>query len=69
MKGVDIMNNTEKVCPQKIELPKGEFHSGNCNGCIHYYPQDRDSNGRGYCSHYDTYYYPRERGGCLSRED
>ncbi len=32
-------------------------------------PYDRDSNGRQYCSHYDAYYYPRERQGCLSYED
>ena len=28
-----------------------------------------DSNGRQYCSHYDTYYYPRERQGCLSYDE
>ena len=29
-------------------------------------PYDKDSNGRQYCSHYGSYYYPRERQGCLS---
>ena len=36
------------------------------DGCIYWNPYDRDGNGRQYCSHYDSYYYPRERQGCLS---
>ena len=46
------------------------FCGHNCSdGCIYWNPYDRDSNGRQYCSHYDAYYYPRERQGCLSYED
>ncbi len=51
-----------------IKLPEGELCSGNCVGCIYWSPQSRDSNGRQYCSWYDTYYYPHERNGCLSKE-
>lgn len=54
---------------EQIKLPCGEFCSGNCAGCIYWNPHDQDSNGRQYCSWYDTYYYPRERNGCLSRKD
>lgn len=49
-----------------VKIPAGAFCGHNCSdGCIY----DRDSNGRQYCSHYDAYYYPRERQGCLSYED
>jgi len=54
-----------------IKLPCGKFCSGDCagpNACIYWNPYDRDSNGRQYCSWYRTYYYPRERGGCLSKK-
>lgn len=52
-----------------IVLPKGSFCSGNCaDGCIYWVPQKRDSNGRQYCSWYDTHYYPYERNGCLSKK-
>ena len=46
-----------------VKIPAG------ADGCIYWNPYDRDSNGRQYCSHYDAYYYPRERQGCLSYED
>lgn len=62
-------NERKKVCPVEFELPKGIFSSGNCVGCRYWHPGKKDSNGRDYCSYYDTYYYPRERGGCLSRQD
>ncbi len=63
-------NETQKPA---VQLPEECpcFCSGNCAGpsqCIYWNPYDRDHNGRQYCSHYDTYYYPHERGGCLSKE-
>lgn len=64
-----VNKNEVKNISQCIEIPTGYFSSGNCIGCIYYYPNNRDSNGRSYCGWYDTYYYPRERGGCLSRKD
>ncbi len=54
------------------QLPCGEFCSGDCASprvCVYWNPYDKDSNGRQYCSHYGSYYYPRERGGCLSKKD
>ncbi len=54
------------------QLPCGEFCGGNCSGpnsCIYWNPHVRDNNGRQYCSYYDTYYYPNERNGCLSKQD
>lgn len=63
----EIKKNEQRV--EKIQLPCGEFCSGNCVGCIYWNPHDQDSNGRQYCSWYDSYYYPRERNGCLSRKD
>ena len=55
-----------------IQIPEGSFCSGNCaepRECYFWNPQRRDSNGRQYCSHYDSYYYPYERNGCLSKKD
>ena len=61
-------NNTSKVTV--CELPDGKLCGHNCaDGCIYWSPYDRDSNGRQYCSWYSTYYYPRERQGCLSYKD
>jgi len=54
----------EKTC-QAIELPEGEF-CGNCSTCNHYFPSKRDSQGRGYCGYYDTYYFPSDRNGCFN---
>lgn len=55
---------------EKVEIPCGKFCGHNCaDGCIYCNPYDRDSNGRQYCSHYRSYYYPRERQGCLSFKD
>ena len=53
---------------QTVKLPEGKFCSGNCVGCIYWEPRNRDGNGRQYCSWYGTYYYPSERGGCLSKK-
>lgn len=51
----------------KIKIPCGKFCGHNCaDGCIYWNPIDRDDNERQYCSHYDSYYYPRERQGCIS---
>lgn len=51
-----------------IEIPQGIFCGGNCSDCVYWERNNHDSNDRGYCSHYDTYYYPSERQGCLSYE-
>lgn len=55
----------------EINLPENRtLCSGNCaNGCIYWVPNRRDSNGRQYCSWYDTFYYPYERNGCLSKKE
>jgi len=59
----------KKAIQAKINIPRGKFSSGNCaDGCIYWVPHRRDQNGRQYCSHYDRYYYPDERNGCLSRK-
>ena len=51
----------------KVQLPEGDFCGYNCaDGCIYWNLYDRDNNGRQYCAHYGTHYYPRERQGCLS---
>lgn len=57
-----------KIENEKVFLmPEGNFSGHNCaDGCIYWNPYDRDSNGRQYCSWYSSYYYPRERQGCLS---
>jgi len=57
----------KKENPVKIEIPQGVFcHSGNCSDCCYWEPYKKDSNGRTYCNHYGSYYYPSERQGCLS---
>lgn len=49
-----------------IQIPNGKFCGHNCaDGCIYWQPNDRRSDGRQYCSHYSTYYYPKERQGCF----
>lgn len=51
----------------RVILPKEQLCGNNCaDGCIYWSPHDRDSNGRQYCSWYESYYYPKERQGCLS---
>ncbi len=54
----------------KIELPQGRFCycTGNCTCCVYYEPSKKDSNGRGYCNWYNSYYYPSERQGCRSHK-
>lgn len=60
--------NMDKQTEKKVcQLPDGKLCGHNCaDGCIYWNPRDKDSNGRQYCSWYSTYYYPRERQGCLS---
>lgn len=54
----------------EIKLPEGCFCGHNCaDGCIYWNPGNRDEHGRQYCSWYGTYYYPRDRQGCLSFKD
>ena len=58
------MKKTDK---KQIIIPCGKFCGKNCaDGCIYWSPNDRDGNGRQYCSYYSSYYYPKERQGCLS---
>lgn len=50
-----------------IRIPEGQFCGNNCaDDCRYWDPHKKDSNGRQYCYHYGTYYYPHERQGCLS---
>ncbi len=60
--------NKKNVCPKPVVIPEGKFCSNCADRCRYYYPSDRDSNGRAYCGYYESYYYPRERNGCLSYE-
>lgn len=55
---------------KKVLLPKeGGFCGHNCaDGCRYWEPNKKDSNGRSYCYHYSSHYYPYERQGCLSFE-
>lgn len=56
-----------KVKNAEITLPCGEFCGKNCaDDCIYWNPSDRRSDGRTWCEHYNTYYYPSERNGCFS---
>jgi hypothetical protein len=60
----------KKDTEQKVKLPCGEFCGHNCaDGCIYWNPYDRDQHGRQWCNHYSTYYYPRDRQGCLYYQD
>lgn len=62
---MDIKKQNNEV--KKVKLPDGTFCGHNCaDGCIYWSPYDRDQHGRQWCSWYSTYYYPRERQGCLS---
>ena len=64
------MKKNEEKRTEAVVLPEGCFCGKNCaDGCFYWCPQNRDSNGRQYCSHYRTYYYPKERQGCLSFKD
>ena len=59
----------KKIKTECIKLPEGKFCGHNCSdGCRYWEPGRKDSNGRQYCRHYDSYYYPSERQGCLSYE-
>ena len=60
------MNNNQDTT---IKVPCGKLCGYNCSdkgGCAYWDPFKKDSNGRQYCRHYDKYYYPHERQGCLS---
>lgn len=62
----------KKTKKQLVEIPKGVFCGGNCAGpkrCVYWSPNKKDSNGRQYCNHYEKYFFPHERNGCLSKED
>ena len=58
-----MKKTTKKV---QIKIPQGHFCENCADDCRYWNPRDKDSNGRQYCAHYDSYYYPRERNGCLS---
>lgn len=60
----EIKKNHQEI--EEIKLPCGEFCSNCGDGCIYWNPNDRDFNGRQWCSWYSSYYYPRERQGCLT---
>ena len=63
---------TENTNNEKFVLPEGKMCGYNCTdkgGCRYWKPHKKDSNGRQYCNHYGSYYYPSERQGCLSFED
>lgn len=65
-----MKKKNEKSIAATLTIPEGTFCGHNCaDGCIYWNPRDRDSNGRQYCNHYGSYYYPRERQGCLSFVD
>lgn len=49
----------------EIKLPEGRFFGNNCCDCIYYNRYDTDSSGRGYCSNFNTHYFPEERNGCF----
>ena len=51
---------------KEIKIPHGHFCENCSDGCRYWNPSDKDGNGRQYCGHYSSYYYPRERQGCLS---
>ena len=54
---------------ETVNIPCGKMCGYNCSdkgGCAHWDPFKKDSNGRQYCRHYGSYYYPYERQGCLS---
>ena len=54
----------------QVQLPCGEFCGNNCaDGCVYWDPYDRRDDGRQWCNHYNTYYYPTERNGCFSFRD
>ena len=52
----------------EIKIPEGRFCGGNCSDCVYWERNNRDSNDRGYCNYYGSYYHPSERQGCLSYE-
>lgn len=59
------MKDEIKLAQKEIRLPAGHFCGGNCSDCACYRPYEQDSTGRGYCTYYNTHYYPTERNGCF----
>lgn len=58
------MKKETKTMSQMM-IPPGCFSgSGNCSDCVYWERHNRDSNDRGYCNHYGSYYHPSERQGC-----
>lgn len=54
----------------EVKIPCGKFCGHNCaDGCIYWSPNQKDSNGKQYCSSFRSYYYPSERQGCLRFKD
>lgn len=51
-----------------LTIPEGYFCGGNCSDCVYWERNKRDSNDRGYCNHYGSYYHPSERQGCFHYE-
>jgi hypothetical protein len=59
-----------RINKNEVKLPAGVFCGNNCaDDCRYYEPRKKDKEGRGYCSHYDAYYYPSERDGCFSYKE
>lgn len=63
------MKTTNPDSKSIAKLPEGYFCGGNCADCVYYEPRNKDSNGRGYCNYYSTYYYPSERNGCFNYKE
>lgn len=65
MKKIITLKTAAKLTNTEIKLPEGKFYSNNCCDCIYYNTRDTDSTGRGYCSSFNTHYFPEERNGCF----
>lgn len=63
------MKKTEKKV-NEIKIPCAKFCGKSCgDGCIKWFPQDRDYKGRAHCAEYKTYFFPSERQGCNCFKD
>jgi len=57
----------EKMLENAVfEIPEGHFCSENCSDCIYYERYTTRDDGRCWCNHYNSWYYPSERNGCGS---
>lgn len=55
------------VCQQCVEIPNGKLCGYNCaDGCIYWNPYDKNDRGEQWCNWYNSYYFPRNRQGCMS---